>query len=74
MNAPTTSTPGEKFRGWFRPTKRHRWQKLSEADDYGDALNQLLDRVAEMRTTFAEVLVSKSDPNNETRARKRRRK
>lgn len=53
-----------KFIGWYRPTKRHRWIKLAESDDYGNALNALLDAVAKL-PGHAELLVSQTDPNKD---------
>jgi hypothetical protein len=54
----TITTP---WRGWYRTTKKQRWCPLAEAEDYGDALNALLDAVAEQPN--GELLVSKNDPN-----------
>jgi hypothetical protein len=52
------------FFGWYRQSKRHRWLKLAEADDYGHALNQLLDAAARL-PGHAELLVSQIDPNKD---------
>jgi hypothetical protein len=50
--------------GWYRQSKRQRWTKLAEADDYGDALSQLLDAAANLPAKGGELLVSQTDPNN----------
>ncbi len=54
------------FFGWYRQSKRHKWIKLAEGDDYGHALNQLLDAVARL-PGHAELLVSQTDPNKDRR-------
>jgi hypothetical protein len=48
-------------KGWYRASKRQRWRLLSEANDYGAALNALLDAVATLPS--GELLVSQRDPN-----------
>lgn len=54
-----------RFCGWYRATKRHRWQKLVQADDYGTAWRKLLDAIASM--PGGESLVTDHDPNSDRR-------
>jgi hypothetical protein len=51
--------------GWWRPSKRHAWERLAEGDDYGRVLNDLLDAVG-YRPRGGEMLVTTSDPNGVT--------
>lgn len=55
------------WRGWYRASKRQRWQALAEGSDYGETLNRLLDAVADRPGPGGELLVSLSNPNEERR-------
>jgi hypothetical protein len=59
--------------GFFRQSKAHRWLKLAEADDYGAALNALLN-ATKTQPKGGELLVTQTDPNNDGTARKPRRR
>ncbi|HEY7157001.1 MAG TPA: hypothetical protein VH575_23735 [Gemmataceae bacterium] len=58
----TTQTTATSWIGWYRPRKQHPWERLTEGDDYGQVLNDLLDVVAD-RPRGGEMLVSQVDPN-----------
>jgi hypothetical protein len=59
----TTASTTRLWRGWYRASKRHKWEALAEGGDYGETLNRLLDAVADRPGRGGELLVSRENPN-----------
>jgi hypothetical protein len=53
----STSPPTAGWAGWWRPSRRHPWEPLTEGGDYSAALNKLLDFLQGEGLAGGDVLV-----------------
>jgi hypothetical protein len=60
-----TAAPAIGFAGYWRQSKRHQWVRLTEADDFGEAWDELLGALDGRPRGEALVVRGDKDPNHE---------